>query len=131
MKLLRTTVLTAALMTAAVPLLTSPADAWRGGGFRGARVGWHGGGWRGAAVGWRGGGWGWRGAGVGLATAAAVRTPTLRPIAKVMGPATATRLTGVTGTPITRFSGTASMPALMVSGVIGADKEPTREWSLL
>ena len=72
MKLLHSTALTAALMAAALPLLTSPADAWRGGGFRGARVGWHGGGWRGAAVGWRGGGWGWRGAGVGLATAAAV-----------------------------------------------------------
>ena len=72
MKLLHSAALTAALMAAALPLLTSPADAWRGGGFRGARVGWHGGGWRGAAVGWRGGGWGWRGAGVGLATAAAV-----------------------------------------------------------
>ena len=58
MKLLRTTALTAALITAAVPLLTSSAEAWRGGG------------WRGAAVGWRGGGWGWRGAGVGLAAAA-------------------------------------------------------------
>jgi hypothetical protein len=40
MKLLRTTALTAALMTAAVPSLTTPADAW----------GW----------GWRGG-WGWGG----------------------------------------------------------------------
>ena len=45
MKLLRTTALTAALMTAAVPMLTSPAHAW----------GW----------GWRGGGWGWGGAGTG------------------------------------------------------------------
>src|SRR3974390_1795338 len=93
MKLLHSTALTAALMAIALPLLTSPADAWRGGGWRGAAVGWRGGGWRGGAVGWRGGGWGRRGAGVGLATAA------LRPIAKVMGPATATRLTGVTGTP--------------------------------
>ena len=63
MKLLRTTALTAALITAAVPILTSSAEAWRGGG-------WRGGGWRGAAVGWRGGGLGWRGAGVGLAAAA-------------------------------------------------------------
>ena len=46
MKLLRTTALTAALMTAAVPLLTSEAQAW---------------------CGWRGGGWGWRGAAVGAA----------------------------------------------------------------
>src|SRR6516225_5964867 len=42
MKLLRTTALTAALMTAAIPLLTSDAQAWRG---------WRGGGWRAAAVG--------------------------------------------------------------------------------
>src|SRR6516165_7880812 len=42
MKLLRTTALTAALITAAVPLLTSDAQAWRG---------WRGGGWRAAAVG--------------------------------------------------------------------------------
>jgi hypothetical protein len=63
MKLLRTTALTAALITAAVPILTSSAEAWRGGG-------WRGGGWRGAGIGWRGGGWGWRGAGVGLAAAA-------------------------------------------------------------
>ena len=61
MKLLRTTALTAALITAAVPILTSSAEAWRG---------WRGGGWRGAGIGWRGGGWGWRGAGVGLAAAA-------------------------------------------------------------
>ena len=67
MKLLRTTALTAALITAAVPILTSSAEAWRGG-WRGG--GWRGGGWRGAAVGWRGGGWGWRGARVGLAAAA-------------------------------------------------------------
>src|SRR3974390_3497951 len=46
MKLLRTTALTAALMTAAVPSLTTPANAW----------GWA----------WRGG-WGWGGAGLGLA----------------------------------------------------------------
>jgi hypothetical protein len=39
MKLLRSTALTATLMTAAVPLLTNSANAW----------GW----------GWRGGGWGW------------------------------------------------------------------------
>jgi hypothetical protein len=44
MKLLRTTALTAALMTAAVPMLTSPANAW----------GW-------------GRGWGWGGLGIGLA----------------------------------------------------------------
>ena len=50
MKLLRTTALTAALMTAAVPSLTSPAHAW----------GW----------GWRGGGWG--GVGVGLAAGALI-----------------------------------------------------------
>src|SRR6516225_1675442 len=42
MRLLRTTALTAALMTAAIPLLTSDAQAWRG---------WRGGGWRAAAVG--------------------------------------------------------------------------------
>src|SRR6516225_4047322 len=42
MKVLRTTALTAALMTAAIPLLTSDAQAWRG---------WRGGGWRAAAVG--------------------------------------------------------------------------------
>src|SRR6516165_8926773 len=56
MKLLRTTALTAALMTAAVPLLTSEAQAWRG---------------------WRGGGWGWRGAALGAAavgTALAARS---------------------------------------------------------
>src|SRR3974377_327953 len=63
MKLLRTTALTAALITAAVPILTNSGEAWRGGG-------WRGGGWRGAGIGWRGGGWGWRGAGVGLAAAA-------------------------------------------------------------
>ena len=53
MKLLRTTGLTAALMPAAVPSLTSPADAW----------GW----------GARGGGWGWGGAAVGLAAGAVSR----------------------------------------------------------
>src|SRR6516164_5163892 len=41
MKLLHTTALTAALVTAAVPLLTSDAQAWR----------WRGAGWRAAAVG--------------------------------------------------------------------------------
>jgi len=46
MKLLRTTALTAALITAAVPLLTSDAQAWRG---------------------WRGGGWGWGGFAPGFA----------------------------------------------------------------
>lgn len=51
MKLLRTTALTAALMTAAVPSLTTPANAW----------GW----------GWRGG-WGWGGIGLGLAAGALV-----------------------------------------------------------
>jgi len=56
MKLLRTTALTAALMTAAIPLLTSDAQAWRG---------------------WRGAGWGWRGAALGAAavgTALAARS---------------------------------------------------------
>ena len=56
MKLLRTTALTAALMTAAIPLLTSDAQAWRG---------------------WRGGGWGWPGAALGAAavgTALAARS---------------------------------------------------------
>src|SRR5262249_45611723 len=56
MKPLRTTALTAALMTAAIPLLTSDAQAWRG---------------------WRGGGWGWRGAALGAAavgTALAARS---------------------------------------------------------
>ena len=52
MKLLRTTALSAALMTAAVPMLTSPAHAW----------GW----------GWRGGGWGWGGAALGLAAGALI-----------------------------------------------------------
>ena len=52
MKLLRTTALTAALMTAAVPSLTSPAHPW----------GW----------GWRGGGWGWGGAALGFAAGAVV-----------------------------------------------------------
>jgi hypothetical protein len=51
MKLLRTTALTAALMTAAVPSLTTPANAW----------GW----------GWRGG-WGWGGVGLGLAAGALI-----------------------------------------------------------
>src|SRR5215469_9708922 len=45
MKLLRTTALTAALMTAAVPSLTTPANAWV----------------------WGHGGWGWGGVGLGLA----------------------------------------------------------------
>ena len=61
MKLLRTTALTATLMTAAVPSLTSPALAqdW----------GW----------GWRGGGWGWPGASVGaLATRAVVGSAAAR-----------------------------------------------------
>ena len=49
MKLLRTTALTAALMTAAVPSLTTPANAW-----------------------WRGGGWGWGGIGLGLAAGALI-----------------------------------------------------------
>ena len=56
MRLLRTTALTAALMTAAIPLLTSDAQAWRG---------------------WRGGGWGWPGAALGAAavgTALAARS---------------------------------------------------------
>src|SRR6516162_7251266 len=61
MKLLRTTAFTAALMTAAVMSLTSPALAqdW----------GW----------GWRGGGWGWPGASVGaLATRAVVGSAAAR-----------------------------------------------------
>ena len=52
MKLLRATALTAALMTAAVPSLTSPAQAW----------GW----------GWRGGGWSWGGPALGFAAGAVV-----------------------------------------------------------
>ncbi len=146
MKLLSTTALTAALMTAAVPSLTSPAHAW----------------------GWRGGGWGWGGAGVGLAAGAliggaiaassygygygypaygygygtgygypaygtAMGPVTPRPIAMVMAPARkvtrltamvmaparATRLTGVTGTPITPLSDAISMPPPTVFDVIG------------
>jgi hypothetical protein len=50
MKLLRTTALTAALMTAAVPSLTTPANAW----------------------GWGHGGWGWGGVGLGLAAGALI-----------------------------------------------------------
>ena len=46
MKVVRTTILTAALIAIAVPSLTSSAQAWRG---------------------WRGGGWGWRGAALGAA----------------------------------------------------------------
>ena len=52
MKLLRTTALTAALMTAAVPSLTTPANAW----------------------GWGWGGWGWGGVGLGLAAGALIGT---------------------------------------------------------
>jgi hypothetical protein len=52
MKLLRATALTAALMIAAVPSLTSPALAW----------GW----------GWRGGGWGWGGPALGFAAGAVI-----------------------------------------------------------
>jgi hypothetical protein len=51
MKLLHSTALTAALMAAVLPSLTSSAHAWRVGG-------------------WRGAGLGWRGAGLGLAAAA-------------------------------------------------------------
>jgi len=47
MKVLRTTALTAALMTAAVPSLTTPANAW---------------------------GWGWGGVGLGLAAGALIGT---------------------------------------------------------
>jgi hypothetical protein len=52
MKLLRTAALTAGLITAAVPLLTSSAQAWRGGGWRGAGVGWRGAQWAGAVQEW-------------------------------------------------------------------------------
>jgi hypothetical protein len=56
MKLLRTTALSAALMTAAVPMLTSPAHAW----------GW----------GWRGGwGWGLGGLAAGALVGAALTAP--------------------------------------------------------
>ena len=103
MKLIRTTALTAALMTAAVPSLTTPANAW---------------------------GWGW---GVYRITAisatpliTAMVSPT-RLMAMVMGAAT----TAVTDTPITPLSAAISMPALWVSGVTGATKEPTRVSSLL
>ena len=53
MKLLRTTALTAALMIAAVPSLTTQANA---------QWGWRGGGW----------GWGWGGAALGIAAAGAL-----------------------------------------------------------
>jgi hypothetical protein len=160
MKLLHSTALAAALMAIAVPSLTSPAHAWRVGG------------WRGAGLGWRGAGWGWRGAGLGLAAAAVgtaaaassysgygygypyygygygtgygypaygygygtgygygsgTATPptlTLRPIATVMGPATATRLIAVTDTAITRLPAAPSMPPLWASGVTGANEGP-------
>src|SRR6516165_7473840 len=55
MKLLRTTALTAVLMTAAVPSLTSSAHAWD---------------WA-----WRGGGWGWGGVSVGEAAGALIGVP--------------------------------------------------------
>jgi len=62
MKLLRTTALTAALMTAAVTSFTGSAQAQ-------AALAW----------GWRGGGWGWPGASVGsLATEAAVGSAAAR-----------------------------------------------------
>ena len=86
MKLIRTTALAAALMTAAVPSLTTPANAW----------GW----------GWRGG-WGWGGVGLGLATAAVVGSALAASsyygygYPMVMGPATAPQFTGATDTPIT------------------------------
>jgi hypothetical protein len=50
-----------------------------------------------------------------------------------MGPATAIRLTGVTGTPITPLSDAISMPPLLVSGIIGVigAKDPTKVSSLL
>jgi hypothetical protein len=54
----RTTVLAASLIAAAVPALTTSADAaW---------------GWRGGWGGWRGGGWGWGGFGLGLAAGAII-----------------------------------------------------------
>jgi hypothetical protein len=52
----RTTIATAALLAATVPLSTSADAAWRGG--------WHGG--------WHGGGWGWGGLGLGLAAGALI-----------------------------------------------------------
>jgi len=55
MKLLRTTALTAVLMTAAVPSLTSSAHAWD---------------WA-----WRGDGWGWGGVSVGEAAGALIGVP--------------------------------------------------------
>jgi len=82
MKILRTTALTAALMTAAVPSLTTPANAW----------GW----------GWRGG-WGWGGVGLGLATAAVVGSALAASsyygygYPMVMGPALATPRTATSG----------------------------------
>src|SRR6516164_8964812 len=57
MKLLRTTALTAVLMTAAVPSLTSSAHAWD--------WAWRGGGW----------GWGWGGVSVGEAAGALIGVP--------------------------------------------------------
>jgi hypothetical protein len=85
MKLLRTTALTAALVTAAVPSLTTPANAW---------------------------GWGW---GVYRITAisatqliTAMVSPT-RLMAMVMGAAT----TAVTDTPITRSGVTATVRSVI------------------
>ena len=106
MKLLRTTALTAALITAAVPILTSSAEAWRG---------WRGGGWRGAAVG---------AAVVGGALAArsyygAVTATVTRLMA--MGPVTVTRLTAMATGPAT-----ATRPTAMATGpaLSGADSMP-------
>jgi hypothetical protein len=139
MKLLRTTALTAALMTAAVPALTTPANAW-----------------------WRGGGWGWGGLGIGIAAAAliggamaassygygygypgygygyygypltgmATATDTPRPMAM---PVTAmvTRLMAM-GRAITAVTDTAITPlsAMPMSGVTGATKESRPEHAL-
>jgi hypothetical protein len=128
MKLLRTTALTAALMTAAVPLLTSEAQAWR----------WRGAGWRAAAVGAAvvgsaiaarsyygygygypaygygyGAGYGYPAYGYGYGTGFGYAANSyVRPI-----PVTATRLTATAMAPA--LSAAVSMPPL---GVVGAKK---------
>ena len=150
MKLLRTTALSAALMTAAVPMLTSPAHAWG--------LGW----------GWRGGGWGWGlgGLAAGALVGAALTAPYwgygggygygypsygygygypgyrygyggygYAPTAMAMVPGTAIRLTATDTGPatapqatamlITPLSDALSMPPLFASGVIGATELST------
>ena len=112
MKLLHATALTAVLMTAAVPSLTSSAHAWD---------------WA-----WRGGGWGWGGVSVGEAAGALIGVPVSSyacgyPPAYGYGfgyPAYcygygtgySYPLTGVTDTPIAPMSAVISTAGLMVFG---------------